>query len=291
MAEKYDEMKQQDKTQKVEKQETGEKQDTREKNNVASPITVEQLKGMIDRALEGALPRSTQMDKEKTKVTLGKEGASIGGNMTNGEVEHVATAVHDIKRDVDEIKLMKYELAAVKGALKKFNTPSRSHTPMRLAITPRMLKTTKVVSLQIGAPCSTTARTTISAPSILKNPRPTAKAKSKRSIDFSFQPITEYQLLRLRYTDLKELSKIHGLKYVDKAQAIATLRKAPGLIINEGRDFVHDSDKETRMEHSDEMVISTRNQDNGDSDDIGESSDSDEVDTTDKSSEQDINGR
>ncbi|GBG86418.1 hypothetical protein CBR_g41414 [Chara braunii] len=210
----------------------------KEKNQV-SPS---ELKAMIDKALESTLPRSKEGETSKMGnapqgVTATERPATEEGNMEK--------LVSEMRRDVNEIKLMKYDLAAVKGTLKKINEPTRTCTPhVSSTVNPNMYHG----SMMIGAPTSvhvSRGAPTRSAPSrsILGRPalmhpenertklkRTTRISRAKRNINFRFEPIMDSQLLRLQYTDLQDLCKIHDIKYKDKPQAISALRQVPGLV-------------------------------------------------------------
>ncbi|GBG65970.1 hypothetical protein CBR_g54949 [Chara braunii] len=91
-------------------------------------VSPSELKAMIDKALKSALPQSTVGESSKAPQvgTATERPATEEGNMEK--------LVSEMRRDVNEIKLMKYDLAAVKGTLKKINEPTRTCMFHRLLI-------------------------------------------------------------------------------------------------------------------------------------------------------------
>ncbi|GBG67428.1 hypothetical protein CBR_g563 [Chara braunii] len=112
----------------------------------ASPVTAAELKTWIDKALESALPKKTGTKAGKVAIT---EGRIDTGKQAATEEGNVEKMVSQVCRDVNEIKLMKYDLAVVKGALKKINEPTRILTPhVSSSVNPRLYKG----SMMIGGP-------------------------------------------------------------------------------------------------------------------------------------------
>ncbi|GBG69591.1 hypothetical protein CBR_g4423 [Chara braunii] len=123
------------------------------------------------------------------------------------------------------------------------------------------------------------------------------KSKAKRSINFGVEPMTDMQLIRLHYTNLKVLYKMHDIRYKDKPQAISALRQVPVLIAYKGRDFNRDFDLETQiMPDPDNIKVSNTTGGDTSEDDYESlstrSSGSDEYDSSDiSSSAEDLSGR
>ncbi|GBG81249.1 hypothetical protein CBR_g31921 [Chara braunii] len=296
-------------------------------------ISPAQVQTMIDKTLETAIPKAARAGTSQQTQNV---------NTTNGSAqvrnqERMEKLVSEMRKEVDEMKLMKYEMAAVKGALHKINEPARTRTPhVSSTVQQTMFRGVDMVgpgsvgraqrTTSMGNPSGhlgaytiripATRRPSYSAPSRPFPPPPTRrrtkvrrrisknKRRMKRDVNFGILPVTYTQLVRTHYTDLKDLCKMHNIRYKDKPQAIAALHRVPGLVKYQGRDFVHDSAKETQIEpenqrmdisstkdESYEEVESDEEKEEGeDEDDDSESSEEEDLSST-SSSSQDIQGR
>ncbi|GBG58854.1 hypothetical protein CBR_g253 [Chara braunii] len=224
-------------------------------------LTPDALKSIIAEALKPI---------EMNQGGQNQVGPSATGQK-NAEAEHkVERMVSEVQKEVNNLKLLKYDLAVVKGALQKSNEPTRTCTPIvSSSVHPNGLG---YVGTMAGLPTSVNGSHNIPSRSMPSRsasnksrlgrvipPHPkrgrtkinrnvsATKSKAKRSINFGVEPMTDMQLLRLHYTDLKVLCKMHDIRYKDKPQAISALRQAPRLIAYKGRDFNRDSDLETQI--------------------------------------------
>ncbi|GBG72420.1 hypothetical protein CBR_g11999 [Chara braunii] len=271
--------------------------------------TSDALKSIIDEALKLI---------EMNQGGQNQAGPSATGQKNVKAEDKVERMVSEVQKEVNNLKLLKYDLAVAKGALQKINEPTRACTP----IVSSSVNPNGYVGTMAGLPTSVHGSHSIPSRSMSSRsasnkrrlgcvipPHPkrgqkkinrivsAAKSKVKRSINFGVEQMTNMQLLCLHYTDLKVLCKMHDIMYKDKPQAISALRQVPGLIAYKGRDFNWDSDLETQiMQDPDNIRVS--NTTGGDtSEDDYESlstrlSGSDEYDSSDTSScAEDLSGR
>ncbi|GBG67779.1 hypothetical protein CBR_g904 [Chara braunii] len=220
-------------------------------------LTPDALKSIIDEALK------------PTKMNQGgqNQAGPSAIDQKNAEAEDkVERMVSKVQKEVYNLKLLKYDLAVVKGALQKINEPTRTCT----SIVSSSVHPNGYVGTMAGLPTSVHGNHSIPSRSMPSRSAPNksrlgrvipphpkrgrtkinrnvsaAKSKAKRSINFGVEPMTDMQLLRLHYTDLKVLCKMHDIRYKNKPQTISALRQVPGLIA--GRDFNRDSDLETQI--------------------------------------------
>ncbi|GBG64664.1 hypothetical protein CBR_g45719 [Chara braunii] len=237
-----------------------------EEPKAKEPVTASELKSIIDKALRPDLQSVKQGGTVQAPNTQAlTSGAGQKAAEDEGKVEKL---VSEVRRDVNHLKFLKYDFAAVKGALQKINEPTRTCTP----ITSSSVHLNQYPGVMTGLPASihisrsgpshSLPSRSIPSRSRLSRPFPphpkigrtktqrqtrTIRLKARRSINFGVEPITDTQLLHLHYTDLQDLCKMHNIKYKDKPQAIWQLRRVPGLIAYNGRDFNCDSDLETQI--------------------------------------------
>ncbi|GBG61560.1 hypothetical protein CBR_g22357 [Chara braunii] len=292
-----------------------------------------QVQKMIDKALETAIPKATGAGTcQQTQIVNTTNEVAQETNQ-----ERMEKLVSKVGNEVDEMKLMKFEMAAVKGAVHKINEPTRTCIPhvsstvqqtrfrgmdmVASGSTGGALHTTSMGNPSghpgldtIGIPAA--RRPNYSAPSRPFPPAPKKrrtkvrrrisknKRRMKRDMNFGIIPMTYTQFVRAHYTDLKDLYKMHNIRCKDKPQVIAALRRVPGLVEYQGRDFVHDSDKETQIEPENERmdISSTKDEsyeeiesdeekeEGEDEDEASESSEEEDSSST-SSSSQDIQGR
>ncbi|GBG92678.1 hypothetical protein CBR_g56708 [Chara braunii] len=222
-------------------------------------LNLDPLKSFIDEALKPA---------ETNQGGQNQAGPSAASQKNIEAEDKVERMVSEVQKEVNNLKLLKYDLAAVKGALQKTNEPTRTCTPIvSSSVHPNgYTETTAGLPTSVHGSRSVPSRSmpSRSAPSRSRlgrviPPHPkrgrtrmarnvtATKSKAKRSINFGVEPMTDTQLLRLHYTDLKVLCKMHDTRYKDKPQAISALRQVPGLIAYKGRDFNRHSDLETQI--------------------------------------------
>ncbi|GBG63577.1 hypothetical protein CBR_g38643 [Chara braunii] len=264
-------------------------------------LTPDALKSMIDEAL-----KSTEMNQGGHNQV----GPSATGQKDAEAGDKVETMVSEVQKEVNNLKLLKYDLAVVKSALQKINEPTRTYTP----IVSSSVHPNGYVGTMAGLPTSVHGSHNILSRSMPSRSAPnksrlgrviplhpkrgrtkinrnvsTPKSKAKWSINFGVEPMTNMQLLRLHYTNLKVLCKMHYIRYEDKPQAISALKQVPGLITYKGGDFNWDSDLETQiMPDPDNIKVSnTSGGDTSEDDDESlstRSSGSDGYDSSDTSS-------
>ncbi|GBG91836.1 hypothetical protein CBR_g53727 [Chara braunii] len=281
------------------------KEDTAKKHE----LTPNTLKSIIDEAL-----KTTKMNQGGQN----QAGPSATGQKNAEAEDKVKRMVSEVQKEVNNLKLLKYDLAVVKGTLQKINESTRNCTP----IVSSSVHPNGYVGTMAGLPTLVHGRHSIPSRSMPSRsarnksrlgrvipPHPkrgrtkinrnvsAANSKAKRSINFGVEPMTDMQLLRLYYTDLKVLCKMHDIRYKDKPQAISALRQVPGLIAYKGRDFNRDSDLQTQiMPDSDNIRVSNTTGGDTSEDDYESlntrSSGSDEYDSSDTSSSaEDLSGR
>ncbi|GBG85325.1 hypothetical protein CBR_g39892 [Chara braunii] len=272
-------------------------------------LTPDALKSIIDEALK------------PTKMNQGGQnqaGPSATGQKNAEAEDEVERMVSEVQKEVNNVKLLKYDMAVVKGALQKINEPTRTCTP----IVSSSVHPNGYVGTMAGLPTSVHGCHNIPSRSMPSRSAPNksrlgrvipphpkrgrtkinlnvyaTKSKAKRSINFGVEPMRDMQLLRLHYTDLKVLCKMHDIRYKDKPQAISALRQVPGLIAYKGRDFNRDSDLETQiMPDPDNIKVSNTTGGDTSEDDYESlstrSSKSNEYDSSDiSSSAEDLSGR
>ncbi|GBG66148.1 hypothetical protein CBR_g57030 [Chara braunii] len=250
-------------------------------------------------------------------------GPSTAGMKTAEAEDKVERMVSEVPKEVNDLKLLKYDMAAVKGALQKINEPTRTFTPIVSSSVHPNGHAETIAELPVSVhrsrsiPIRSTPRQSIpsrSAPTRsrlgrLIPPHPkrgrtritrnvtAARLKARRNINFGVEPMSDTRLLRLHYTDLQYLCKLHDIRYKDKLQAISALRQVPGLINHKGRDFNRDSDLETQIMPNPDNIRVSNNTDNDTQEDDYESlstrsSGSDEYDSSDTSTiAEDLSGR
>ncbi|GBG90455.1 hypothetical protein CBR_g50800 [Chara braunii] len=274
-------------------------------------LTPDALNSIIDEAL-----KPTEMNQGGQN----QAGASATSQKNAEAEDKVERMVSEVQKEVNNLKLLKYDLAVVKGALQKINEPTHTCTP----IVSSSVHPNGYVGTMAGLPTSvhgsrnipSRSMPRISAPNKSRlgrviPPHPkrgrtkinrnvsATKSKAKWSINFGVDPMTDMQLLRLHYMDLKVLCKMHDIRYKDKPQEISALRQVHGLIAYKGRDFNRDSDSDLETQiMRDPDTIRVSNTTGGDtSEDDYESlstrsSGSDEYDSSDTSSRsEDLLGR
>ncbi|GBG66965.1 hypothetical protein CBR_g74653 [Chara braunii] len=84
-----------------------------------------QVQKMIDKALETVTPKAAGAGtSQQTQIVNTTNGVAQETNQ-----ERMEKLVSDVQKEMDEMKLMKYEVAAVKGAIHRINEPTRTCTP------------------------------------------------------------------------------------------------------------------------------------------------------------------
>ncbi|GBG72384.1 hypothetical protein CBR_g11962 [Chara braunii] len=281
------------------------KEDTAKK----AELTPNALKSIIDKALK---PTETNQGGQN------QAGPSAAGQKKAVAKDKVEKMVSEVQKDVNDLKLLKYDLVAVKGTLQKINEPTCTCTP----IVSSSVHPNGYAGTMAGLPASVHGSRSIPSRSMPSKSAPNrstlgriipphpkkgrtkikrkvsaAKSKAKRSINFGVEPMTDTQLLRLHYMDRKDLYKMHDIRYKDKPQAISASRQVPGLIAYKGRDFNRDSDLETRITPDPDNIRVSNTTDDDTHEDNYESpssgsSGSDEYDSSDTSSSaEDLSGR
>ncbi|GBG81974.1 hypothetical protein CBR_g34153 [Chara braunii] len=272
-------------------------------------LTPDALKSIIDEAL-----KPTEMNQGEQN----QAGPSATGEKNAEPEDKVERMVSEVQKEVNNLKLLKNDLVVVKGSLQKINEPTRTCTP----IVSSSVHPNGYVGTMAELPTSLHGNHNIPSRNMPSRSQPNksrlrrvipphpkrgrtkinrnvsaAKSKAKRNINFGVELMTDMQLLRLHYTYLKVLCKMHDIRYKDKPQAISALRQVPGLIAYKGRDFNRNSDLVTQI-MSDPDNIRVSNTTGGDtSEDDYESlstrsSGSNEYDSSDTSSSaEDLSGR
>ncbi|GBG91850.1 hypothetical protein CBR_g53741 [Chara braunii] len=272
-------------------------------------LTPDALKSIIDEAL-----KPTEMNQGGQN-----QAGPSATSQKNAEAEDIVERmVSEVQKEINNLKLLKYDLAVMKGALQEINEPTRTYT----SIMSSLVHPNGYVGTMAGLPTSVHGSHNIPSRSMPSRNAPNksrlervipphpkigrtkinrnvsaAKSMAKRSIDLGVEPMTDMQLLCLHYTDLKVLCKMHDIRYKDKPQAISTLRQVSGLITYKGQDFDRDSDLETQiMLDPDNIRVSNTTGGDTSEDDYKSlstrSSGSDEYDSSDTSSSvEDPSGR
>ncbi|GBG77997.1 hypothetical protein CBR_g25930 [Chara braunii] len=285
-----------------------------------NPVTASELKSILDRALRTDSPSKKEAEKAQgMNMQAGSSGAGHKATEDEGKVEKM---VSEVRRDVNDLKLLKYDLATIKGALQKINEPTWTCTPIvSSSVHPYQYPSTisgLSASVHINRSAPSCSRPSHSIPSRSRMGQPipphpkrgrtkmrrrtsAIKMKAKRSINFGHESLTDAQLLRLHH--LKDLCKIHNIRYKDKPQAISDLRRVPGLIQDNRRDFNRDSDLETQIIPNPDNIRIENNirneassyEETDEQEDNSESSDDDEDEDGDSSdmssSKEDLSGR
>ncbi|GBG70774.1 hypothetical protein CBR_g8072 [Chara braunii] len=200
---------------------------------VKEPVTASELKSIMDRVL-----RPTENAQVLPSI---QAATNTDGQKATADDDKVDKMFSEVRKDVNDLKLLKYDLVVMKGAFKllKINEPTRTYTP----IVSSSVHPNRYLGALTGLPtsvngsrsASTRSMPSRSVPSRSKLGRPfppfprkgrtrtrprtaATTPKAKRNINFGLEPMSDNQLLRL-HTDLKDLCKMHDIKYKDKPQA------------------------------------------------------------------------
>ncbi|GBG91354.1 hypothetical protein CBR_g52241 [Chara braunii] len=188
-------------------------------------VTMDKLK----QAIEAALP---EVVAKKTAAANSQQASKA--KEAEPDVTKMASVMISLKKHLEEVRSIKYDLASLKGSVANMKTPA-----MRQFVSPRQMvangktPTKKVTpAANGGGPSSVKMKTRQQM-----DPRNSAaRAKARRLILHGMQ-ISEDMLSALQMEDLKQVCTMHNVRYRGMPQARVALRKIPGLIVSDTEDL------------------------------------------------------
>ncbi|GBG77391.1 hypothetical protein CBR_g23722 [Chara braunii] len=175
-------------------------------------------------------------EKEPKKTGEGSSQQASKGKMRDGELTKMAAEMVTLKKHLEDMRSLKYEIASLKGSISKLKFPV-----VRQFISPRQLRNEngntpakKSTPKASGGEPSRIKRKTQQA----KDPQKSARRSSARRRILQGKQLSEDMLSALQMEDLKQLCAMHKVRYRGMPQAKVALRKIPGLIISDTEDLL-----------------------------------------------------
>ncbi|GBG68380.1 hypothetical protein CBR_g2923 [Chara braunii] len=194
--------------------------DELKERQVKTKEEADKMKDTIESAVQEAVRKQAEQ----------KQSEDPAKEVCNPAVDAV-TKAETVKRQLEQMRELQYDLAALKGAIHK--TPVRSQF-----ISPRPRSTskktpTKKTSAANGARTSRIRKALHTS----KDPRRSAVRTSARRRILQGKQIMENMLNALQMEDLKQLCNKHNVKYRGMPQTRVALRKVPGVVVSITEDL------------------------------------------------------